>query len=844
MSNQNPPSTNTNTTSAQDPLYHLKQAPTWSPSRTIKGKQKAPHHKIDEPDTFQTFEAAKALQPLLVDKGHESLFLGVMAQANDPYIYIDIDIDPSGNDPKKHTSISPEVLSLLEQFPTYTEISPSGNGLHIIYKLSARDAATLRTLGFTKMSSTSTKAPYTGELIFSGAYLIITERPYFTPQHPIAQVGMDVIFQYMPKLKQRLVQNITPKSNQPNQSANKKQESKVIGMRSRQPLNGEPLFEDIQRQLLRLPTRLDFYVTKAYAQLETPLHPNNYDHWVNVCMCLAHAALSQSFTDVAIHNLYYELFDFWSSRDTEAYKGPDDTWDKWESVLRSTKEKMEQNDNYKPALTKSTLFRLVNLCYPKYPVRDHQKNEVLWESHHNLQAVIDFHQLIFKADVYDFSTLYVECHKDVERRLFNGRFQIEQSEKPDHVLVFLKTPELAFRIILEESYYKVPAIQRCLAPFKQLAVQNINIDLNINIHDRFKAWVESKPWDGTPRVDQVISTLEFDPHEDPTWLEHYKKGLRKCLLWLVGSRYLGKPSSPPCVPILVGTEGIYKSTWVKSLLHDTPFALQYVRTVSGLLNDRRELSRALQGTLIALIDEIETSLTNADKAKDILSEETLNIRAHYENSYVNIPKLGLIFGTTNNPYMTASDDGNRRYLRIRVLNCDTDALWKIDMQQVYAELLVEYKEHVKKGNKMPWVFTKEENRMNNIIMGYAAAKSEEAHLLEEYFGGPPESFEFNESLYIGPRGGFKQNHVLLKEGLATTVSKMANDLFCFIQSQNFNAPVKHIKRPVLKRKLQAFAAKYTQTEHKSRTLGNITCLNGMVFVKHQTLFLVPRRRED
>ena len=807
---------------SSDPLQVLKDIPMWSHSYTTRGKAKAPALKINDPSSHLIYSKAKSLRDSPTKK-YESLYIGVLPSQDDEYIFLDVDVDPAGESEDKHTQISPSVKEFMHNHPTYIETSPNQHGLHLIYKLSSRDHETLKSLEITKMSSTDLSLPMTGELIFTKAFLIITEQPSEYTDHKLlepALISLTDLANIYPKLKDRMLAKT----------------SNVIGIKSRQRLTKAPDINDMRDRLLLLPAQMNFYVERAYGRLETPMQPNAYDHWVNVCMCLCHAALHLDDEDV--RHEYYILFDEWSQTDATKYGGPEDTYDKWSDCLRSTEQKMREDSRYQPSLTKSTLHRLVNLCYPRYEVVDH-KNAILWESYVNLEAVMDFHELKFMADVYSFDSIFIECHPDVAEKLFPKSFIRTKTKDPKKVVVFLKSVDLGLRTILENSLYNVPSISKCIPVFKSVAVQDIDFELNTNTYDKFQTWIESTPWDGTPRVQDVISTLKFDEHTNPKILEHYRHGLYKCLLWLVGVRYNGKPASAPAVPILVGKEGIYKSTWVKSLLDDTPFSAQYVKQVAHLLSDRKELSRALQNTLIALIDEIEQSMTNADKAKDVLTEETLSLRAMYQNGYVNVMKRGLVFGTTNNPFMSGSDDGNRRLFRITVQYCDTAALWAIDMQQVYAELLVDYKAFIAKGNRMPWVFSTEENAMNNLLMGDAIAQSEDSILLEDYFGGPPSEFKFDPKQCLGKQGGLKQNRTLESERAAVSVKTMYNLLVEHQQEQNFNAPVRMPKRNVIKRKLQAYAAKYTGTEHNVIMIGMEQCRDGMMKVKNQQLYIVP-----
>lgn len=819
-------------------LDELKQLPIWSPSFTKRGKAKAPYFDINDPSAHVTYPLAEQTQQLLSTE--QSKYLGVMPTLDDPYIYLDVDVEPvkEGETKKsrKQAKIQPILLELLEQYPTYTEVSPSGNGLHIIYKLDARAYEVFKLAGFTRITASGQDVPFVGEIMFSSSFLILTENLFF-PDKPefsqISTISIDGLLKFAPALSRKLQLDLTPTAVNP--------ESNVIGIKSRQRVKMAPDLQDLQRRLMLLPTRMDYYAQRAYEKLNMPMCPSTYDHWVNVCMCLCHSAIQAQ--DSSLHTEFYQLFDQWSQRDPDTYKGPEDTAQKWEQCLKTTIQRIQQDSGYAPALTKATLHKLVNLCYPQYPVVN-DKFEPIWESHVNIQTALDFHGLIFLADIYSFDSLYAKCHRDVAERIFPSSFSREPDENPDYQIVHLKSIDLALRVVLEASGFLIPAIKACLPVARPLAGMNINFDLNINVYDKFQTWIDSVPWDGTPRVQQVINTLKFNELEDPMILNHYRHGLYKCLLWLVAIRYYGKPSAPPCVPILVGSEGIYKSTWCKALLHDTPFAMQYVKSISGLLKERKELTRALQSTLIALIDEIETSMTNADKAKDILSEEQLSIRAHYQNGYVNVIKRGLIFGTTNNPYIQASDDGNRRYLRITVRFCDTSELWTINMQQVYAELKQDYLNFVKQGNNMPWVFTKEENALNNLIMGEASTASNDTLLFEEYFGGRPENFEFDPKQLLGKQGGLKQNVVLEEEGLAVSVKSMANKLVEYQQLQNFNMAIRAPNRAVVRRKLQSFAAKYTKSEHCTVMIGTVPCTNGAIKAKGQTLFVIPKRRTN
>lgn len=93
-------------------------------------KNKSPHSprtgrnaKVNEPDTWDTFEAAVAA---VSRGGYDGI--GFVFTEKDPYVGIDFDHCYSGK------KIDPWVREYLRQFDSYTEISYSGTGFHVICK--------------------------------------------------------------------------------------------------------------------------------------------------------------------------------------------------------------------------------------------------------------------------------------------------------------------------------------------------------------------------------------------------------------------------------------------------------------------------------------------------------------------------------------------------------------------------------------------------------------------------------------------------------------------------------------------------------------------------------------
>lgn len=119
-----------------DELKHRPQWVVWAyesrTGRDGKGKSTKPPHdpstgdyaKSNDPHTWGTFEAAvKALRGRFAG-------IGYMFHKDDPYVGIDLDhcLNPLTG------TVTPEAEAIVKRFKSYTERSPSGDGLHVIVK--------------------------------------------------------------------------------------------------------------------------------------------------------------------------------------------------------------------------------------------------------------------------------------------------------------------------------------------------------------------------------------------------------------------------------------------------------------------------------------------------------------------------------------------------------------------------------------------------------------------------------------------------------------------------------------------------------------------------------------
>lgn len=181
-----------------------------------------------------------------------------------------------------------------------------------------------------------------------------------------------------------------------------------------------------------------------------------------------------------------------------------------------------------------------------------------------------------------------------------------------------------------------------------------------NKFDSAQVWLNSLRWDGVPRIDRCLVDL-FSAEEIPCNLAI------GAYMW---TAMAGRVLSPGCqadmVPILVGLQGVGKSTAVKALSPSPEFFAE----VSFAEKDD-DLSRKMRGKLVAEIGELRGL-----HSKELEAIKAFVTRTHehwipkYREFETTFPRRLIFIGTTNKDQFLADDTGNRRWLPVRVGQVD------------------------------------------------------------------------------------------------------------------------------------------------------------------------------
>ncbi|MCC6671730.1 MAG: replication protein, partial [Planctomycetes bacterium] len=231
------------------------------------------------------------------------------------------------------------------------------------------------------------------------------------------------------------------------------------------------------------------------------------------------------------------------------------------------------------------------------------------------------------------------------------------------------------RIELERLGFHDVALEKVRAVIDHVAQQNR--------FDSAKEWLSRMPaWDGVPRVDRFL--VRYLGAED----RDYTRAVSRYLLTALVGRIMSPGCKVDMVPVLVGAQGIGKSTSITALLPSHEF---FVEVDLGNTRDADQ-ARLLRGKLIGEIAELRGLAT-----RDAESIKAWIVRTHeewtpkYKEHPTRFARRCIFIGTTNDNEFLTDPTGNRRWLPVRVGACDVPAICA-DREQLYAEALAIYRE--------------------------------------------------------------------------------------------------------------------------------------------------------
>ena len=192
-------------------------------------------------------------------------------------------------------------------------------------------------------------------------------------------------------------------------------------------------------------------------------------------------------------------------------------------------------------------------------------------------------------------------------------------------------------------------------------------------------WLRGLAWDGVHRVDDFFS--HYFGAEDTA----YTRAASRYVWTALAGRVLEPGVKADMVPILVGGQGLRKSTAIEAMAPSAEFFTE----VSFHEKDDDQ-ARRLRGRLVAEISELRGLQTRErESILAFISRTHERWVPKYREFAAQYPRRTVFLGTTNRDQMLPEDEGHRRWLPVAVQLVDLEAIRR-DRDQLWAEAAVRY----------------------------------------------------------------------------------------------------------------------------------------------------------
>jgi len=194
------------------------------------------------------------------------------------------------------------------------------------------------------------------------------------------------------------------------------------------------------------------------------------------------------------------------------------------------------------------------------------------------------------------------------------------------------------------------------------------------------AWLQGCPeWDGHDHIGDLARRV-------PTTYDRWPLFFHRWMLAMVAQAKGMNTMGNSVVPLLIGGQGLRKTTFCRSLL---PPELREYFMDDIKMDSAEQVERVLARMWLVCVDEYNAKTPREQaKIKRLLTEKDVQVRRPRSDEYRLVPRLASFIATTNDTTPLPSGDGTRRYLCVEVESTiDLDS--PIDYPQLYAQALAE-----------------------------------------------------------------------------------------------------------------------------------------------------------
>jgi len=246
----------------------------------------------------------------------------------------------------------------------------------------------------------------------------------------------------------------------------------------------------------------------------------------------------------------------------------------------------------------------------------------------------------------------------------------------------IEIPETKFIADMKEEASLIEIENRCI----NMGIPHTKVRDYLKIlaeeYNPVKEWIDSKPWDGTSRLEAFMDTL--------VTVESKKQKeilLKKWLISCVAAAYEENGVELEGILVLQGAQGLGKTLWFKRLCDYEKGWLLEGATLNP--SDKDSVKRAVSHWIVEL-GEIESTFkkSDIDQLKAFVTAKTDELRLPYDRAFTTYQRRTAFYASVNAREFLTDTSGNRRFwvLAVKEINVNHG----IDMQQVWAEIKEQY----------------------------------------------------------------------------------------------------------------------------------------------------------
>lgn len=254
-----------------------------------------------------------------------------------------------------------------------------------------------------------------------------------------------------------------------------------------------------------------------------------------------------------------------------------------------------------------------------------------------------------------------------------------------------------------------------------------------NSRNAFREWVESREWDGVPRVRTWFRRLfgaTAPPLRDIGMEDKYLGDVSE--MWFVGvMRRQYTETKHEIVPVLISEQGIGKGNGIRFMAgHDC----WYVESTERVDRAKDFLDSVRGCVVVELSESKQLKSDDIDVLKGFISKSSDHLRKPYAKYDASYPRHFGFIATSNNDNIFLDETGNRRFFPMYCDPDESDYLTQYDVEQVWAEALY----LLKQGHL--WYASEETDEIAGIMQEFSTAEDFNVEAINTWLDDPDNGY--------------------------------------------------------------------------------------------------------